>query len=363
MIIKAEPLNKLISAILKKGGSSDEEAQVVADHLVLSNLSGHDSHGVGMLPLYIRMLQADLLKPNQTPELFKNDGSILMFDGKRGYGQAMGKISMEKAIEKCRESGLVLMTLRNTHHLGRIGTYGEQSIAAGMVSLHFVNVIDHAPLVAPFRGTDARFSTNPICLAMPGTEKQPPVLLDMATSRIALGKARVAFNKGEVLKDGLVIDHKGQPSTDPGVMAGYCFPERTDNPPLGALTPLGDYKGYGLALFCELLGGMLSGGGTIQPEHERQNSIINNMFTLVIDPARLVDVPWMQNEVEAIVAHAKASPQANPDEPVLVAGDPERNFQKERQSKGIPIDDATWEQILEGGETLGLTRKTMLNFI
>ena len=361
MLIQAEPLKRLVTAILIKGGSSDEEAQVVADHLVRSNLAGHDSHGVGMLQLYVRMLKEELLKPNQKPKLVKADGSILMFDGQRGYGQAVGKMAMERAIEKCRESGLVLMTLRNTHHLGRIGTYGEQSIASGMVSLHFVNVTDHPPMVAPFRGSDARFSTNPICLAMPGTEKQAPVLLDMATSRIALGKARVALNKDEALKDGLVIDHKGHPSTDPAVMAGYLFPERQDNPGLGALTPLGEYKGYGLALFCELLGGLLSGGGTIQPEHQRQNSIINNMFTLLIDPARLVDVPWLQHEVEAIVAYAKASPPANPEEPVLIAGDPERNSKKERQRQGIPIDDATWEQILEGGETLGLTRNEMLN--
>ena len=162
MLIKEIKLKNFVAAILKKGGSDSEEAQIVADHLVRSNLSGHDSHGVGMLPFYMRMLQADLLHPNQKPELVKADGSILMFDGLRGYGQAVGKMAMEKAIEKCHESGLVLMTLRNTHHLGRIGTYGEQSIAAGMVSLHFVNVTDHPPLVAPFRGSDARFSTNPI---------------------------------------------------------------------------------------------------------------------------------------------------------------------------------------------------------
>ena len=162
MLIKEIKLKNFVAAILKKGGSDSEEAQIVADHLVRSNLSGHDSHGVGMLPFYMRMLKADLLHPNQKPELVKADGSILMFDGQRGYGQAVGKMAMEKAIEKCHESGLVLMTLRNTHHLGRIGTYGEQSIAAGMVSLHFVNVTDHPPLVAPFRGSDARFSTNPI---------------------------------------------------------------------------------------------------------------------------------------------------------------------------------------------------------
>ena len=256
MLVQAESLKRIVSTILEKGQSSNNESQVVADHLVRANLAGHDSHGVGMLPKYVKMIKAKLLFPNQEPEIVKTNGSIMMLDGKRGYGQAVGKIAMEQAIEKCRETGLVLMTLRNSHHLGRIGTYGEQSIEAGMVSMHFVNVTDHSPYVAPYRGSDGRFATNPICLAMPGTKKQSPVLLDMATSRIALGKARVAINKNETLDDGLVLDHKGKPSNNPGVMAGYLYPEREDNPPLGALSPLGEYKGSGLALFCELFGGI-----------------------------------------------------------------------------------------------------------
>ena len=350
----------MVTSILKKGGSNTDEAQIVADHLVRSNLSGHDSHGVGMLPTYVRMLKANLLKPNQNPELFKVDGSIMMFDGNRGYGQAVGKIAMDKAIKKCKTTGLVLMTLRNTHHLGRIGTYGEQSIAAGLISLHFVNVTDHPPVVCPYGGSDARLNTNPICLAMPGTKKQPQILLDMATSRIALGKTRVAFNKGQSLKEGLVIDHSGQPSTDPAVMAAYMFPERSDNPLIGALTPVGDYKGYGLALFCELLGGMMSGGGTVQPEHSRKKSIINNMFTILIDPKRLIDLSWMHHEVEEIVKYCKASPPAEQEKPVLVAGDPERQANNERRSSGIPLDDETWEQIQEVGKTLGLSKEELI---
>ena len=350
----------MVTSILKKGGSNTDEAQIVADHLVRSNLSGHDSHGVGMLPTYIRMLKANLLKPNQNPELFKLDGSIMMFDGNRGYGQAVGKIAMDKAIKKCKTTGLVLMTLRNAHHLGRIGTYGEQSIAAGLISLHFVNVTDHPPVVCPYGGSDARLNTNPICLAMPGTKKQPQILLDMATSRIALGKTRVAFNKGQSLKEGLVIDHSGQPSTDPAVMAAYMFPERSDNPLIGALTPVGDYKGYGLALFCELLGGMMSGGGTVQPEHSRKKSIINNMFTILIDPKRLIDLSWMHHEVEEIVKYCKASPPAEQEKPVLVAGDPERQAKNERRSSGIPLDNETWEQIQEVGKTLGLSKEELI---
>ena len=360
MLIKEEILKKMAISILKKSGSNTDEAQIVADHLVRSNLSGHDSHGVGMLPTYIRMLKANLLKPNQNPELFKLDGSIMMFDGNRGYGQAVGKIAMDKAIKKCKTTGMVLMTLRNAHHLGRIGTYGEQSIAAGLISLHFVNVTDHPPVVCPYGGSDARLNTNPICLAMPGTKKQPQILLDMATSRIALGKTRVAFNKGQSLIEGLVIDHSGQPSTDPAVMAAYMFPERSDNPQIGALTPVGDHKGYGLALFCELLGGMMSGGGTVQPEHSRKKSIINNMFTILIDPKRLIDLSWMHHEVEEIVKYCKASPPAEQDKPVLVAGDPERQANNERRSSGIPLDDKTWKQLQEVGKTLGLSKEELI---
>ena len=145
MLIQAESLKRIVSAILEKGGSSKIESQVVADHLVRANLVGHDSHGVGMLPKYVKMLKEDLLFPNQEPEIIKNDGSIIMFDGKRGYGQAVGKIAMKKAIEKCQENDMALMTIRNSHHLGRIGTYGEQSNEAGIVSIHFVNVTDHSP--------------------------------------------------------------------------------------------------------------------------------------------------------------------------------------------------------------------------
>ena len=360
ILIQSENLKNVVVALLEKGGSNAEEADTVASHLVRSNLCGHDSHGVGMMPLYMNKLGEGLLNPNQKPEKVKEDGSILMFEGNRGYGQSVVKKAMEQALELCKEKGLVLMTVRNSYHMGRIGTYGEQSIAAGMVSLHFVNVTDHPPLVAPFRGSDARFATNPICIAMPGTAKQPPVLLDMATSRIALGKVRVALNKGENLPEDWLIDHRGQPSRDPSVMESHIYHDSGKENPPGALTPVGDYKGYGLALFCELLGGMLSGGFTIQPENERKGGITNNMLTFIVDPSRLLEIPSMQHEIEAMVDYVKASPPADPDNPVLIAGDPERISLKERERDGIPIDENTWEQILDAGVKLGLNRDDLL---
>ena len=360
MLFKAEKLKLAVMALLRQSGSETEEAEIVAEHLVRANLMGHDSHGVGMLALYIKKMLEGLLKPNQEPCLVKEDGPIMMFDGRRGFGQSVAKKAMDCALELCRETGLVLMTLRNAYHIGRIGTYGEQSIEAGMVSLHLVNVTDHPPIVAPFRGSDARYATNPICIAMPGTSHQPPLLLDMATSYVALGKVRVALNKGEQLPEEWVIDKKGKPSRDPAVMEDHIYHGSDLETLSGALRPLGGYKGYGLALFCELLGGMLSGGGTIQPGNKRKGGITNNMLTFIVDPSRLIELPAMHHEIESLVEYVKASPAANEKEPILVAGDPERISISRREKEGIPLDKTTWEQILVAAESLGMKREKML---
>lgn len=345
MLVRAEKLKELLVALLLKSGSDPYEADLVAYHLVRANLTGHDSHGAGIIPTYIRNLRAGLLFPGTGVRLVRDDGAILIYDGGRGYGQRVAAEATAAAIERCRQTGLVIMALRNAHHIGRIGTYAEQCTAAGLVSLHFVNVIDHDPVVAPFGGRDARYSTNPVCLGMPATRETPAVLLDMATSKIAIGKARVSMNRGERLPPNQVLDPAGEPTTDPGVMF---------QKPSGSLLPFGEHKGYGLAFFCELLAGVLTGGGTIQPGNARHGSIVNNMLTFLVDPSRLVDHDWMQAEIDAVVRYVKASPPADPDGSVMVAGDPERRKLAKRLSEGIEIDQVTWQEIMDTAADVGM---------
>jgi uncharacterized oxidoreductase len=347
MQASAERLRRLASTIFQTGGSAREEADLVADHLVLANLFGHDSHGIGMVPTYVRHHQMGLVVPNTSAKVVKDDGATLMFDGGRGYGRRVAGEAMAAAIARCRETGVVAMTLANAHHIGRVGAYGELASAAGLVSLHFVNVSDHRESVAPFRGTDARFVTNPVCIAVPGTDRTEPLLLDMATSAIAMGKIRVAKNEGKQVPEGWLIDPKGQPTRDPNVM--YQEPH-------GALRTFGGHKGYALAIVTELLAGALSGGPTIQPGNVRRQGVINNMFTVLVDPARLAGVDWLRREIDGFIAHVKASPPADPAAPVLVPGEPERIARRERERAGIVVDATTWEEILTSGETLGVTR-------
>ena len=133
--------------------------------------------------------------------------------------------------------------------------------------------------------------------------------------------------------------------------------------PRGALRTFGGHKGYALAVVTELLAGALSGGPTIQPGNARQGGTVNNMFAVLIDPARLAGVDWLRREIDGFVDYVKASPPVDAAAPVLVPGDPERIAREERARTGIVVDATTWEEILQAGEKLGLPRSAALALI
>jgi len=343
--IEAERLRALVRAICVSAGSDEREAGLVAHHLVAANLAGHDSHGVGMMPAYMASVPNGRLHLNQHVSVIAENGPILRLDGNVGFGQVIGGEAMELGIARAREHGVAVAALVNSHHLGRIGSWGEQCAEAGMVSIHYVNSVGWRPIVAPFGGSDARYTTNPYCTAVPAAGGRPAMVLDMATSNIAMGKVRVAHNKGEPVAEGSLIDAEGRPTRDPGVM--YREPK-------GALLSVGRHKGYGLALVCEMLAGALSGGGGHRPAHFNGQVIINNMLSVIIDPAALGDAAAFRAEVEAITDHVTASPPAPGVERVLVPGDPERIARADREANGVPVDDETLRQVIAAGETVGL---------
>lgn len=337
MIIDHGKLRTFANRIVAAGGSKPEEADIVADHLVEANLRGHDSHGVGMLVAYVKDFEAGTLKPNQKPEIVSDTGTISVWDAHAGYGQVVGRQAVEWAIEAAKKHGVAVNGLRNAHHIGRVGTYGEIAARAGMVSLHFVNVASGPPPVAPFRGREGRFLTNPVCIAIPGTASNEPILLDFATSRVAMGKVRVAHNAGKKMLDGALLDHAGQPTTNPSVM--YTEPR-------GVVLPFGDHKGSGLALVCELLAGAIVGSATVATDKPPERGIINGMLSIVIDPARLSSRDSMLAEIDSMLAWVKSAKPSDPDLPVLVAGEPEQLAKAERIANGINVEDETWNQLM-----------------
>src|SRR6202046_3273391 len=160
-------LRAVAHLIARRMGSNEAEANEVADHLVRANLAGHDSHGVGMLPTYVRLLHAGRLVPNQTAETVLDAGGLLVIDARRGYGHRMAADAVRRAIQRAKELGACVLAFRNSAHIGRIGTYAELAASQGCAFTAFVNVADHHDVQAPWQAAEPRLGPNPFCGAVP----------------------------------------------------------------------------------------------------------------------------------------------------------------------------------------------------
>ena len=338
------PLARLQAAmqrVVRGFGSSEAEVAAVAGNLIEANLTGHDSHGIGMLPRYADAYLEGGLQPNAHVKTLLDAGALLRLDGQTGFGQVIGAEAMALGISRAQQLGTC--AVGNSHHLGRIGAWAEQAAAAGLVSMHFVNVVARN-IVAPHGGRDGRFGTNPVCVGVP-IAGQPPVILDFATSQIAQGKTRVAHNKGEAIPVRTLLDDAGNDTTNPRYSVV---------PPFGALLPFGTHKGSGLALVCELLGGALAAGLTQRDGDANPRRVLNGMLSVLINPAALGDGVAFAQEAQAVVGWVKASPPREGVAEVLVAGEPERASRARRTAEGVPVDGTTWQEILDAAAKLGV---------
>jgi uncharacterized oxidoreductase len=342
-VIDAQRLLEAMRLVVAGFGSAADEVDAVAGNLVEANLTGHDSHGIGMLPRYAAAFLEGGLKPNAHAKTLLDAGALLRLDGSAGFGQVIGREAMALGIERARALGCAIVALGNSHHLGRIGAWAEQVAEAGLVSLHFVNVIAR-PIVAPYGGARAGFGTNPFTAGVP-LPGRPPFILDFATSVIAQGKTRVAYNKGEALPEGCVLDDQGRPSTEP---------RWSVVPPFGAILAFGQHKGYGLAALCELLGGALAAGLVGHREDGSGKRVLNGMLSILIDPAALGGGEAFAAEAQAFAESLLAVPPREGFERVLLAGDPERATRARRAAEGVPVDATTWREILDGAASVGV---------
>jgi uncharacterized oxidoreductase len=340
--IPVERLRAAVHELMLGFGSASREVELVTDNLIQANLTGHDSHGVGMLPRYANAFLEGGLKANAHVLTRLDSGTLLALDGQAGFGQVIGHEAMELGIARAKAHGSCIVALANSHHLCRIGAWAEMAVAQGLVSMHFVNVISR-PIVAPFGGRDGRFGTNPFAVGIPVAGRDP-VILDLATSMIAQGKTRVAHNKGERLAPGQLLDDHGEPTTDPK----YGVVE-----PLGALRTFGEHKGFGLALVCELLGGALAGGLAVHGAADGKQRVLNGMLTVLFDPQRLGDAAVYSAEMQDFLDWVVASPPQAGVDRVRVAGEPERESRARRSAQGIPVDETTWSDLLAAAGKLG----------
>lgn len=343
--ISSASLRRYIAEIVGASGSNDEEAAIVADHLVEANLVGHDSHGVIRVAKYLEWVADGLLVVNRHAQIVKDHGALVVVDGGFGYGQVIGKEAMEIAAERVRRCGMAAVAIRNSGHLGRIGAWPEQLAAAGFVSVHYVNTSGFGILVAPHGGSDRRLSANPIAAGVP-VAGRAPVVLDIATSSTAEGKIQVARNKGDSIPQGYLIDGKGRPTIEPATF--YADPP-------GAILPFGGYKGSGLSFFCEVLAGSLTGGGSSHPSNPTAKRLVNNMLSLAFAPAAFGDSSAFVADIRRLITWIKASPPATRGGEVLLPGELELRTRENRQGSGILLDAETRRQLVNAGMCYGVS--------
>ncbi len=352
--IPAAALQGFVAAIFAAAGTSQEEADRIAHHLISANLTGHDSHGVIRVPRYIQWLQAGFVVAGRALEVVRETATHAVVDGGFGFGQTIGPLAVDLGIGKARAAGLAVIALRNSGHIGRIGDWAERAAAAGLVSIHFVNVAQ-GELVAPFGGVDRRFSTNPVCIGAPQPGSDP-LILDFATSVVAEGKVLVASNGGKQVPPGALIDPDGTLSNNPEALYGPLAgtPVRDSAAGLGALRAFGDHKGSGIAFMCEILAGCLTGGPTSGPiPGGRRGQIGNGMLSIYLDPAHFGAADFAATARD-YAHYVKASRPATPGGEVLLPGEPEARMRARRQAEGIPLQADTWSAITAAASSLGL---------
>jgi uncharacterized oxidoreductase len=344
-VIAPDRIRDLTARVFAAAGWTRAEAEEVGRHFMLANASGHDSHGIGMLPLYMRSYSDGWLKPTNQPRDRSCAGSFLVIEANLALGQPTARRAVERAAEIAAQHGVAVLNLLDAHHVGRIGDYAEQAAELGLISLFWVNVAGRPPIVAAHGAREGCWGTNPHAVGLPAGDGRH-LILDFATSRMAHGKARVALNKGAQAPPGYLIDAEGRPTTDPGVV----FPPL----PMGALLPFGEHKGAGLAFMVEALSAGLAGGALIKDKPHR-SWIINSMFAVLIDPARIEpDAAVRQARIDGIAAFLRAARPQDPASPVLAPGDAERAMRENRTRDGVPIDDETWSQIVAAAESVGV---------
>ena len=329
-----------IKAILLAWGMPENNAEQTSDVLAWADLHGVDSHGVSLLPGYDRSRRNGRIKLDAKPRITRQTPVSALVDGDGGLGHVPGRFAMQVAIDKAKQSGLAAVAVRNSAHFGACGFYTLMAAEAGLIGIACTSA--GGIQVAPTFGKQARLGTDPWSFAAPSADGKP-FLLDMATTTVAAGKLRNKQNENLPAPAGWVLTKEGLPSTDPSEAR-----ERG-----GFMTSLGgspensSYKGYSLAVMVNILASCLSGATLItDPMHlKKPHGLDIGHFFMAIDPNLFREPGEFESDVAKFLGDLRATTPVDPAQPVMIAGDPQRNIAVQRSKDGIQIPPGLLSQI------------------
>jgi L-2-hydroxycarboxylate dehydrogenase (NAD+) len=325
----AERIRKTLQAVLVAQGVPESFARIQTDLLLEAQMRGYASHGLLRLPRIVERIVNGVSSPASRGAHEWLSDSFLRVDGERGLGPVVAVSALDALKERAQRSGIAIGAIRNSNHIGMLAWYGDYVARDGLI---LIAATTSEALVHPWGGRRALIGTNPLCIAVPATPE--PLVLDMATSLVSMGKIHDHANRGVPIPEGWALDSQGNPTTNATAAKA------------GAIAPFGGAKGYALGLALELLVTALAGSaiGTAVQGTLDSNSVCNkgDLFIVISPP---------QSESVAAAIHAyldeiRASGAPEAGQHVSVPGDRSREARARSVAAGVEVDDALWQQIL-----------------
>ncbi|GAA4098923.1 Ldh family oxidoreductase [Mucilaginibacter panaciglaebae] len=358
MIVSESTLRNFTENVFLAMGCSKEHAALAADVLLLSDMRGIDSHGVARLTGYVRLWQKQRINATPAIKIVHETPTTATIDGDAGLGLVVAPFAMKVAIQKAEQYGSGWISIRNSNHFGIAGYHALMAVQKDMIGFAMTNA---SPLVAPTFSNERMLGTNPMCYAFPAG-KYPPVIVDMATSAAANGKLEIAQRARKPVPEGWVQNATGGYTTDP-----HALKSGGSLLPLGSDYEHGSHKGFGLSATVDILSAVLSGANYgpwvppfvsfLEPPADPVGTGIGHFLgAMRVDGFRPVNE--FKEHMDNWVSRFKSASPINPDQGVIIPGEPEYYAEQDRRKNGIPIVDAVVKDLHEVADKLNVAPLT-----
>jgi LDH2 family malate/lactate/ureidoglycolate dehydrogenase len=354
MLISETTLRSFTQNIFLAIGCSDEHATLAADVLLQADLRGIDSHGVARLIGYVRLWEKKRINPKPVITIVRETATTATVDGDAGLGLVVAPFAMKLAIQKAEQYGSGWVSVRNSNHFGIAGYHALMAVERDMIGFAMTNA---SPLVAPTFSNERLLGTNPMCYAFPAG-KYPPMVIDMATSAAANGKLEIAQRKGSQVPEGWIQDTEGNFTTDP-----HALKHGGSLLPLGSDREHGSHKGFGLSATVDILSAVLSGANYgpwvppfvafLEPPDDPVGAGIGHFIgAMRVDGFRPVNE--FKTHMDNWITRFKSASTINPDQKVVIPGEPELEAEAERKVNGIPLVESVVNDLNGLAEKFGI---------
>jgi L-2-hydroxycarboxylate dehydrogenase (NAD+) len=330
--VSAEDEHELIQRVLRHHGASDDAAQIQATWLVEGDLRGHSSHGIARLPVLVNRIKAGLIDPAAEPTMTWRTDSVLSVDGRRGLGPVVAQLALREALSKVCSTGIVIVAVANANHLGILSPYVELVANEGAIGIALTT---SEALVHPWGGRKAMVGTNPLAIAVPANPA--PLVLDMSTGEISMGRILHYRDLGESLEPGWALDATGDPTTDPAAAAS------------GSISPFGGSKGYALGIALEVLVATLTASALGRDVHGTLDteSVCNKGDVFILINPFLVSGENIIEQVSRYLNDVRETPRQRGFSNVRIPGERASNERRRRARDGIEISTLSWNSSLD----------------